>query len=377
MAAPDARRPDELGGRAAELFERFEPAGVLADLTPGWVSAALDAPVRAVEVLDAHSGTTGRVRLGLTYDEAAPDAGRGRPVSVFVKLAPFNERQRRFVDAVGLGVAEARFYRDVAARTPVRVPGVWHAAVSGDRYVMVLEDLVASGVRFPAPDDPDLGSLVGRLVDELAGLHARFWGSRELVGGPLAFVGEGARLQFGGGGKFIARALASFAGTMPPVFTRVGELYVRRTPEIAALFDVEPRTLAHGDAHLGNLFVDGERPGFFDWGMVMPRAGMWDVAYLLCGSVPTALRRAQERAWIGRYVERLAALGVPFDEATAWEQYRLFAVYAWASATSTAGVGERWQSAAVGQGGMARATAAVEDLDVVGFLEGRLSRARP
>ena len=97
------------------------PAGSREELTPAWVGAALDAPVRAVEVLDAHSGTTGRVRLGVTYDGDAA----GRPASVFVKLAPFDERQRRFVDAVGLGVAEARFYRDVggahAGASPARL----------------------------------------------------------------------------------------------------------------------------------------------------------------------------------------------------------------------------------------------------------------
>ncbi|HEV3451841.1 MAG TPA: phosphotransferase [Acidimicrobiia bacterium] len=348
------------------------PLGV-DELTAPWLAGALGAPVTDVEVLDAHSGTTGRVRLAVTYEGGATNG----PASVFVKLAPFDERQRRFVDAVGLGVAEATFYRDVAASTPVRVPRVWHAAVDGGRYVMVLEDLEASGCRFPRPDDADVGELAGRIVDELAALHARFWGSEALRTGPLAFVRQGARLAFGGGGPFIARAVDRFAAEMPPVFTRLGELYVARAPEIASLFEVEPRTLAHGDPHLGNLFVDGHRPGFFDWGMVMARAGMWDVAYVLCGSVPTEVRRAHEQAWIRRYRDGLAAGGVALDAATAWDQYRLFAVYAWASATSTAGVGERWQSAAVGRGGMARATAAVDDLDAVAYLERRLTAARP
>ena len=42
----------------------------------------------------------------------------------------------------------------------------------------------------------------------------------------MAFVGDGGRLQFGAGGPFIARAVARFASEMPPVFTRLGELYV-------------------------------------------------------------------------------------------------------------------------------------------------------
>jgi aminoglycoside phosphotransferase (APT) family kinase protein len=338
------------------------------DVTAAWLSAALATTVRDVEVLAAHSGTTGRARLGLRYER-----DEGQPASVFVKLAPFDERQRRFVDAVGLGVAEARFYRDVAATVPVRVPYVWHAAVDGSRYVMVLEDLVAAQARFPRPDDGDLDEFVGRLVDELARLHAQFWAAPELAVGSLAFVGDGTRLAFGAGGSFVGHAVERFAAELPPVFAELGARYVADAPAIAALWDLEPRTLAHGDAHLGNLFIDGGRPGFFDWAMVMPRAGMWDVAYVLCGSVPRGVRRAHETEWIRRYCTGLAGAGVKLDEAEAWEQYRLFALYAWVSATSTAGVGTRFQRADIARGGMVRATAAVDDLDSLGALSAALN----
>ena len=91
-------------------------------ITADWLSDALGVAVDQVDVLDAHSGTTGRARLGLTYaDQSDAD---GRPASVFVKLAPFDPRQRKFVDMTGLGVAEARFYRDVAAEVPLRIPRV-------------------------------------------------------------------------------------------------------------------------------------------------------------------------------------------------------------------------------------------------------------
>lgn len=66
-----------------------------------------------------------------------------------MKLAPFDERQREFVTAAGMGVAEARFYRDLAQEVPVRVPRPYLAQTDGDRYVMVLEDLEAVGCRFP------------------------------------------------------------------------------------------------------------------------------------------------------------------------------------------------------------------------------------
>ena len=66
-------------------------------------------------MLDRHSGTTGRAHVALTGHPCVPP-------TVFVKLAPFDEKQRRFVNRQGMGVAEARLYRDLAPEIPVRDP---------------------------------------------------------------------------------------------------------------------------------------------------------------------------------------------------------------------------------------------------------------
>src|SRR5438876_500476 len=52
------------------------------DLTPAWMSDAMDTDVTSVTVLDRHSGTTGRAHLALSGDPRLP-------ATVFVKLAPF------------------------------------------------------------------------------------------------------------------------------------------------------------------------------------------------------------------------------------------------------------------------------------------------
>jgi hypothetical protein len=340
------------------------------EVTAEWLAGVLDAPVARVEPLAAHSGTTGRLRLALTYDY---DGDSARPASVFVKLAPFDERQRKFVDRTGLGVAEAMFYRDLAGAVPVRVPAVHFAATDSDgRYIMVLEDLVASGGRFPSLDDDDVADFTGRIVTELAHLHAQYWDSPALTG-ELGWVTEGNRQAFGGGGRYIGRALDRFGDEMPPVFTRLARLYTEAAPGIAELYARGAPTLVHGDPHLGNLFVDSARPGFFDWGMVMRRTGMWDVAYVLCNGLPPAVRRAHEHEWLALYRMTLAARGVDLDDALVWEQYRLFAVYAWSSATSTAGVGSRWQPEEYGRHGMEAATVAVDDLDSITLVESLLA----
>ena len=146
------------------------------ELTPEWMSDAMDADVTSVTVLDRHSGTTGRAHLALTGHASVPP-------TVWVKLAPFDVEQRRFVNMQGMGIAEARLYRDLTFELPVRVPRAWYSDFEGtgtgddDRYVMVLEDLDASGCRFPTRDDPDIEARIFDIVDNLARLHAQYWES--------------------------------------------------------------------------------------------------------------------------------------------------------------------------------------------------------
>jgi aminoglycoside phosphotransferase (APT) family kinase protein len=354
----------------------------VADLTAEWFTSVLEGHARGtvverVAVLDAHSGTTGRVRVALSFGREPTDL----PQTVFVKLAPFDARQREFVRRTGLGVAEARLYATLGAELPVRVPRVWHADVSPDgAYVMVLEDLVASGCSFPRPSDPEVVERTRTTVTSLARLHARFWETPRFAT-DLSWVPERAGFGAEGGkraaaataaGAFVRRALDRFGDDMPPAFRRIGMLYVERTAEILDLWDEGERTLIHGDPHMGNLFVDREEVGFFDWAMVSRSPGMRDVAYFCCNSIPPEVRRAEERELVRRYCGALGSEGVDLAFDVAFEQYRLFAVYSWVSAASTAAVGERWQPEAVGRGGMARATAAVDELDAAGLLGARL-----
>ena len=345
------------------------------DLTPAWFSDVLGAKVSGVEVVDAHSGTTGRVRVRLTHGGSVPE-------HLFVKLAPFDPRQRAFLDRVGIGVAEARLYASVGAELPVRVPRVWHASFDDEgRFVMVLEDLVDAGCEFTRPSDPDVDVRAARTVEDLARLHVAYWESARLTDGDLAWVPERAGFGGGGGkdgraaaaaGGFIRRALDELGDELVPTARAVGTWYVERAADVLDLWDEGERTLIHGDAHMGNLFVDGDRPGFFDWAMASRSPGMRDVAHYVCTSVPTDGRRSIEDDLLDRYVRTLASGGVVLDPIVAREQYRLFAVYAWVSSTSTAVMGSRWQPLSVSRGGVARSTAALEDLDSAGLLAERL-----
>ncbi len=339
------------------------------ELTPAWFTEALGEPVADVEVLDAHSGTTGRARIGLTASSALP-------ATVFVKLQPFVEDQRKFLRQIGLGVAEARLYAEVGNELPVRAPRVWHSdyEASDGAFIMVLEDLEASGCRFISPSDDDVVDAATSMVDELAVLHAAYQG-RELawLRTPSGMRSKPQDPEIAARrAQFIVSAVDQFADDMPPAFRRLGGLYAKRSLDIVALFNEGERTLIHGDTHSGNLFVEAGRTGFYDWAVAGRAPGVRDVAYFLCNSLPVQTRRAEEDALLGRYLSGLAEQGVTLDKDIADEQYRLFSVYSWIAAASTAAMGSQWQPIDVCRAALVSTTQAIEDLDAVGLLEARL-----
>jgi aminoglycoside phosphotransferase (APT) family kinase protein len=342
------------------------------EITAEWLESVLrphapGASLGAIEVAEAHSGTTGRARVVLKHRDDR------LPRSVFVKLAPFDVGQRAFVEQIGMGLCEARFYAELAPEIPVRHPRPWYAAHDdGGRYVMVLEDLAAVGARYPGQGDPDLPRFVERTVDAFAALHASFWASPRFAShGDLAWVERRSR-SYGSAAPLVTFAVEQLGAGLPDASRRLAEVYVPRADRIATLLAEGTPTLVHGDAHLGNMFAEGDAPGFLDWAMVSSAPALRDVAYFLGNSVPTDLRRARERELIERYCGRLRDAGVALDVDTAWAQYRLQLITAWIAAVVTAGMGSHWQPIEIGMAATERANAAIEDHRVAELFGTRL-----
>lgn len=334
-------------------------------ITPEWLSEAFAASLPGVEVADVtvlerHSGTTGRARLGLRYA-----AGPQGPASVFVKLRPFDEMQRQLVAATDMGRREARFYETVSAETPVRVPRAYYAA-RGDEptdYVMVLEDLAAAGCTFPRDVADHAREHGHQVVEALARLHAHFWQDRRFEG-ELAWLPPAMRGALGA--KLIDQAREKFAGALPPVFSELCRLYVDHHERICDLWDEGPATLIHGDVHAGNQFVEGDRIGFYDWAVISRSPGIRDLGIYLCNSCPPEVRRAEEDGWLRVYRQGLVADGVEAPGLdTLWQRYRLAVLYGWVAATTTAAMGDRWQPVEVGLAAMRMSTRTCAELETL------------
>lgn len=339
------------------------PKGV----TAAWLSAALQdvapgARASSVEVIDAHSGTTGRARLRVTWERG------DLPSAIFAKLPPTDPIQRVMAVETGMGAREARFYRELAGEVPVRVPRPIWSLWTPDRraYIMLLEDLESSGCTFPdfqsGADLPILRSA----IEGLARLHAAFWESPRFER-DLSWVKPAMHSEMGP--KLVATGVEAFGADQPDAFHDMAQVYTQHGADVAALLAAGPQTLMHGDPHLGNQFLDGGKTGFLDWAVVSRGPGLRDVAYFMSNSVDTELRRAEEKALLHRYLEVLAAAGAPApDFDAAWRAYRCYAASGWVAAVATYAAGSRMQSLQVGRRAVARANAAIGDLGTATLL---------
>jgi hypothetical protein len=334
-------------------------------ITAGWLSEALSSSlpgvqVKRVQVLDQHSGTTGRMRTRLEYGP-----GPQGPQNVFVKLPPFDESQRQLVAMTDMGRREARFYQSLAAEVPMRIPRAYYAAHGGDptQYVMVLEDLEASGCTFTRRLDEHAEANAEQLIGSLARLHAHFWDDPRFDD-EFSWLLPPRRSQRGA--ELVEQARHKFGANFPPVFSELARLYVEHWESIVDLWDDGVPTLIHGDTHNGNHFMDGNTVGLYDWAVISRAPGIRDICIYLGHSCPTDLRRREQDRWLRNYRQVLVDSGVdPPSFEDLWLRYRRGVMYAWISATTTAVFGSLMQPIEVSMRAIALANATCADLETV------------
>lgn len=339
-------------------------------LTPAWLTAALSARhpgvrVASVEVLDATERTNHHLRLGLTYDVHA-----GAPDTLFCKLPPRDPEHRARIGAGGMGAREVHFYNDVAPALSMRVPACSFAAAGADgSFLMLLEDLTARGAAISDGSWAVPGRLARAALAELAELHVRYEDPAR-----LASVAKWATSKRGKTPDFVIQTLRYVIShcreQLNDAYLAIAALYIDHGDAIEAAWEAGPQTLIHGDAHIGNLFVDAERVGFLDWGMAKVGTPMRDVSFFLTMGIESADRRREERDLIQHYLDARRALGgspIAFEDA--WLAHRIHAAYTViASFLSLVPPYNTEARRLFTSNFRARAMAAIDDLDSVGAL---------
>jgi hypothetical protein len=297
-------------------------------LTPAWLTTALaerypGVRVVAVEVLEATERTNHHLRLGLGYAARA-----GAPDTLFCKLPPRDPAHRARIGAGGMGAREVHVYDEVAPSLSMRVPACSYAAAGADgSFLMLLEDLEARGAAISDGSWAVPGRFVPAALAELAELHVRYEDPARLSSvAPWATSPRGKTPEFVT--QTLRHVIAHCRDQLSDAYLSVAALYADHGGAIEALWEAGPQTLIHGDAHIGNLFLDGERVGFLDWGMAKIGTPLRDVSFFLAMGVESSDRRRDERDWIQHYLGVRRALGgsaIAFEDA--WRAHRVHAAY--------------------------------------------------
>ncbi len=191
--------------------------------------------------------------------------------------------------------------------------------------MLLIEDLARPGTELRTALQPFSPAESAAALEQLASLHAT-----ELKPGTLDQ-------------EWLASRMAPMADRVP--VERLQELLDRprgdglpddvrngrRVSEAMRALDAEiPSTpcLLHGDTHAGNIFLEDDGAGLFDWQLAQRGSWALDVSYHIASVLETEDRRRYEGDLLRGYLDRRAALGAPVpDEAGAMDAYRRHLAY--------------------------------------------------
>jgi Ser/Thr protein kinase RdoA (MazF antagonist) len=269
-----------------------------ADLTRGWLTAALGTPVAAVTAtrIGAEQGFTGGALYRLTRPDGPP---------LVAKLAPADPARRAAF--APLNAREVAFYAAPDPALPVPRCAYGTADPSTGASVLLLEDLSAARA-MPYLDGLAAPELV-RTLTALATMHGRWWQSPALDALPPP-----AGLDHADFPALWARYPEAVARLMPgrSLSDRLRRLGDQLAAEPARLPGPGPHTLIHGDPQPDNLrFGADGAPILLDWQFHGAGPFGWDLAYLLISGMTPEARRRSEAAALRAYRTALARAGGP------------------------------------------------------------------
>lgn len=336
--------------------------------TVAWLAEWLDLDPELIDsasIEAVHSGTASRSRLHIRYAEHL--RGLPGPASLFIKSTPRDFGSRIFGVLFNLGGNEVSFYRHIRRDLPVKSPQVVYCEGDSNDYVMLLEDLTDKGCQFRDLTTKCTFEEATSVVTTLARMHAKFWQSQRFDT-DLAWVNcfetnRDFRLLNLVRQLSVPIACKKFGHALSSDIIDVIPHLMKNYLQLEEQWAQEPRTLIHGDAHLGNMYFQDGEAGLLDWQVNQRGQGMRDIAYFLINSMSEELRLAHQKQLIEHYLATLQRFGVSFDFDTAWRQYRLQSVYAWIAAIVTAP--SNFQPEKVVIAGLTRASKAVVDLDAI------------
>jgi hypothetical protein len=300
----------------------------VAEIDVRWLNEVLGGSIGAVAALELERlgegvGILGELgRLRLTYEP-----GQRGPSSLIAKCQSPAPENQFLAQMMGFYQREVNFYQHEAAHVGIRVPHPYHAAIdpSGTPFVLLVEDI--AGARCPDQITGITEHEARRIIDVVAGLHARYWDSAaELswlppMNNPLYKAGQQlAEMRWPG---FADRFGDRIGDEMMDVVKQACDNYAAMLDFVATDGHT---TFTHTDCRAENyLFVDDEQPPvMIDFQLCTRHFGPWDVANLIGGSMSPDVRRTCEASLVEHYHRSLVSRGVgDYALDRCWRDYRL------------------------------------------------------
>jgi hypothetical protein len=263
-------------------------------ITPEWLTLALSPRFPQVRVGRCSverviGGMATKARLLLEYEDGQDG---GLPSTLWVK-AGWGAHTDHFESMCAI---EAMFFRDLAPTLPINAPRCYAEVIrpDGGNGVLLLEDLLARGVRFGSQATPLTPEEMMRVLALQARYHAAYWKDERLK--RFSWLKTG-------GSIVETNVIDTYLGfwdtaSAAPRFDKVPVSLRDRGLAREALLRMQDNDMreacciVHGDSHQANLFFDRDgTPGYLDWATVMINHWAFDVSYLIVGSQSVDDRR--------------------------------------------------------------------------------------
>ncbi|GAP91002.1 putative aminoglycoside phosphotransferase protein [Rosellinia necatrix] len=288
-----------LGGAPVPLGPHQLPA-VGDEVTPEWLSSVLGVKVKSIQRTGELPGTATKM-----YITAKNDNGERRLClkggfdPVFIQQMPW---------IVMIYQREVEFFNRIAPMlTDMDLPQALWAGYTPTQGIVVMEDLAARGCEFGSPVETWPVHRVRAGVEQLAALHAKTWGVHPVDYPWLTSDYDQALLTLMRTYDAVVNgpdrpSIPAYLRDQDRVTAVLKKHYASRNPKF--------RCLLHGDAHLGNTYLDGGAPRFLDWQMIHIGSAFHDVSYYIGGALSIEDRRAHEWELVDHYLATLTKLGV-------------------------------------------------------------------
>ncbi|KAI0200615.1 kinase-like domain-containing protein [Astrocystis sublimbata] len=294
MGTPPADKPTTTPADTAQL------PTVAGEVTAEWLSSIFGLRVDSLEVTQELPGTATKLCVTAKNDQEE------RQLCIKGGFNPALIEQMPFI--VMIYQREVEFFNRIAPMlTHMSLPQAYWAGHSPKQGIIVMEDLAARGCQFGNPVETWPVHRVRAGVEQLAALHAKTWGVRPADYPWLTSDYDHALLTLMQTYEAVVNG-----PDRPPVPN-----YLRDQERVTAVLKKHYRSrnpkfqcLLHGDAHLGNTYLEGDAPRFLDWQMIHIGSAFHDLSYFIGGALTVEDRRAHEWEIVDHYLATLKKCGV-------------------------------------------------------------------